>query len=253
VVNQELPVSVPTKEEERDKAEQQSTARSSLADDAYRQLRDLIVSLKLSPGTTLSDSDLTVRLKVSRTPIRQALHRLQQEGFAVVSQSGAVSRLLVAPMTVDDMRELHAILGVLEGLAVRSAAALEPQPRRALVTRMRQLNGNLRKAWTPNALRVREAQDLHVQFHRSFVEAAAPPRLLAELNALQPQVERYERVYSASLSDGFTQSLAEHDALIEAIADGDADRAERCVITNWRKGSDRYARIAASLGERGNW
>jgi DNA-binding GntR family transcriptional regulator len=156
-------------------------------------------------------------------------------------------------MTVDDMRELHAILGVLEGLAARSAAALEPQQRRALVTRMRQLNGNLRKAWTPNALRVREAQDLHVQFHRSFVEAAAPPRLLAELNALQPQVERYERVYSASLSDGFTQSLAEHDALIDAIAEGEADRAERCVITNWRKGSDRYARIAVSLGERGNW
>lgn len=242
-----------TANEEGETTELQPATRSSLAEDAYKQLRDLIVSLKLSPGMILSESDLTGRLKISRTPIRQALHRLQQEGFVIVSQPGSVSRLLVAPMTVEDMRELHAILGVLEGLAARSAAALEPRQRRVLVTRMRQLNADLRKAWTPNAVRVREAQDLHVQFHRSFVEAAAPPRLLAELNALQPQVERYERVYSASLSEGFAESLQEHDAIIDAIGQGDAGKAERCVITNWRRGTERYTRIAASLGERGNW
>lgn len=232
---------------------QEQPAKPTLADEVYRQLRDLIVSLKLSPGTTLSESDLTVRLAVSRTPIRQVLQRLQQEGFAVVHHVGAVSRMLVAPMTLEDMRELHAILGVLEGLAARSAAELPDEPREALATRLRQLNAELREAWLAGAARVRDAQDLHVQFHRTFVEAAAGRRLRSELDALQPQVERYERVYTAALAGEFEHSLEEHAAIVDAIAAGDADRAERSVIENWRKGTLRYAKVVRNLGERGSW
>ena len=227
------------------------TARPTLADDVYRQLRDLIVSLKLSPGTPLSESDLTTRLGVSRTPIRQVLHRLQQEGFAVAYQVGSVSRILVAPMTLEDMRELHAILSVLEGLAARSAAALSEEAREPLVAQLRRLNDELRAAWLAGA--VRDAQDLHVQFHRTFVEAAAPRRLRSELDALQPQVERYERVYTATLASEFRQSLEEHDAIVDAIASGDAERAERSVINNWRRGTERYAKVVHNLGERGSW
>jgi DNA-binding GntR family transcriptional regulator len=225
--------------------------KQTLAEDVYRQLRDLIVSLKLSPGTSLSESELTVRLGVSRTPIRQVLQRLQQEGFAVVQQVGWVSRMLVAPMTLEDMRELHAILSVLEGLAARSAAELPAEERTALASRLRQLNEELRVAWRAGA--VRDAQDLHVQFHRAFVEAAAPRRLRSELDALQPQVERYERVYTGAIASEFSQSLEEHEAIAAAIASGDADLAERSVIDNWRRGSERYAKVVRNLGERGSW
>jgi DNA-binding GntR family transcriptional regulator len=225
--------------------------KPTLAEDVYRQLRDLIVSLKLSPGTPLSESDLTARLGVSRTPIRQVLQRLQQEGFAVVHQVGWVSRMLVAPMTLEDMRELHAILSVLEGLAARSAAELPEEERTALAAQLREVNEELRAAWLAGA--VREAQDLHVQFHRAFVEAAAPRRLRSELDALQPQVERYERVYTAAIASEFSQSLEEHEAIANAIASGDADLAERSVINNWRRGSDRYAKVVRNLGERGSW
>lgn len=225
--------------------------KSTLAEDVYCQLRDLIVSLKLSPGTPLSESDLTARLGISRTPIRQVLQRLQQEGFAVVHQVGSVSRMLVAPMTLEDMRELHAILSVLEGLAARAAAELPEEQRTALSARLRQFNEELRAAWRAGA--VREAQDLHVQFHRAFVEAAAPRRLRSELDALQPQVERYERVYTAAIASEFSQSLEEHEAIADAIASGDADLAERSVINNWRRGSERYATVVRNLGERGSW
>lgn len=225
--------------------------KSTIAEDVYRQLRDLIVSLKLSPGTPLSESDLTARLGVSRTPIRQVLQRLQQEGFAVMHQVGWVSRMLVAPMTLEDMRELHAILGVLEGLAARSAAELPEEKRTAVAAQLRQVNEELRAAWRAGA--VREAQDLHVRFHRAFVEAAAPRRLRSELDALQPQVERYERVYTAAIATEFSQSLQEHEAIADAIASGDADLAERSVINNWRRGSDRYAKVVRNLGERGSW
>jgi GntR family transcriptional regulator, rspAB operon transcriptional repressor len=231
----------------------EQTAKPPLADDVYRQLTNLIVSLKLSPGTTLSKSDLTGRLGVSRTPIRQVLQRLQQEGFAVVQQVGSVSRIVVAPMTLQDMRELHAILGVLEGLAARAASELPDEPRAALAARLRQLNAALRDAWLGGAARVRDAQDLHVKFHRAFVEAAARRRLRCELDALQPQVERYGRVYTAALASEFHHSLDEHEVIAEAIASGEADWAERSVIENWRKGTLRYANVVRDLGERGSW
>lgn len=229
------------------------TPKQTLADDVHRQLRDLIVALKLSPGTPLSESDLTKRLGVSRTPIREALQRLHQEGFAVVSQVGSVSRMVVAPLTIDDMRELHAILSVLEGLAARAAAQLPDGPRRALAALMADLNRELRAAWKAGAPRMRDAQDLHVRFHRAFVEAAAGRRLLWELDAIQPQVERYERVYTGALASEFRESLEEHDQMVAAIAQGNPDEAERTVINNWRRGTERYVKIVQNLGERGSW
>lgn len=229
------------------------TSKQTLADEVYRQMRDLIVALKLSPGTPLSESDLTVRLGVSRTPIREALQRLLQEGFAVINQGGAVSRMVVAPMTIKDMRELHAILAVLEGLAARAAAQLPDDPRKLLAARMADLNRELRAAWQAGSQRVRDAQDLHVQFHQAFVEAAAGRRLLYELNAIQPQVERYERVYTGALAKEFSESLDEHEQVVAAIAAGDPDEAERSIINNWRRGTERSAKIVQNLGERGSW
>jgi DNA-binding GntR family transcriptional regulator len=231
----------------------QAKAKESLADEVHRQLRDLIVALKLSPGTSLSESDLTTRLGVSRTPVREALQRLHQEGFAVVHHVGAISRMVVAPMTVEDMRELHAILSALEGLAARAAAQLPDAARLALARRMADINTELRAAWKAGAQRVRGAQDLHVQFHRTFAEAAAGPRLRAELNAIQPQVERYERVYTAALAPEFSESLLEHEQIVAALAAGDPDEAERAVINNWRRGTERYAQIVRHFGERGSW
>jgi DNA-binding GntR family transcriptional regulator len=235
------------------KSNRKRQPKAPLADDVYYQVRDLIVALKLSPGTPLSESELTLRLGVSRTPIRQALHRLQQEGFAVAHNVGATSRMVVAPMTIEDMRELHAILSVLEGLAARAGAQMAEKRRVALAAQLRHLNDQLRIAWKAGSSRVRDAQDLHVRFHRAFVEAAARGRLLSELNALQPQVERYERVYTGALALEFSESLEEHTLIAAAIGSGDADEAERCVINNWRRGTERYVKIIQNFGERGSW
>ncbi|HUG55109.1 MAG TPA: GntR family transcriptional regulator [Vicinamibacteria bacterium] len=227
--------------------------QEGLGRDAYEQIRDLIVALKLSPGAPLSESDLTLRLGVSRTPIRQALHRLEQEGFVVAHRHGSISRLCVAPLTIEDMKELHAIFSALEGLAARSVAQLPEAPRLAVAAAMRRLNQDLRAAWQARPGRMRDAQDLHVRFHRTLDEAVTGRRLSGELRALQPQVERYERVYTAALVVEFAEALQEHDEMIEAIAKGDADGAERATIGNWRRGSERYARIVQDLGERGTW
>jgi DNA-binding GntR family transcriptional regulator len=234
-------------------AARRAKAQEGLGRDAYEQIRDLIVALKLSPGAPLSESDLTLRLGVSRTPVRQALHRLEQEGFVVVHRHGSISRLCVAPLTLEDMRELHAIFSALEGLAARSVAQLPADGRRELAARLRQINEELRAAWEARPSRMRDAQDLHVRFHRTLDEAVTGRRLSSELQALQPQVERYERVYTAAMVIDFAEALQEHEAIVAAVAAGDPDEAERCAISNWRRGSERYARIVQDIGERGSW
>lgn len=236
------------------KPRKRAKPQEGLGRDAYEQIRDLIVALKLSPGAPLSESELTQRLGVSRTPIRQALHRLEQEGFVVAQRHGSISRLCVAPLTLEDMRELHGIFSALEGLAARGVAQLPEAPRRELVAVLRRINEELRHAWQARPGRMRDAQDLHVRFHRTLDEAVSGNRRLSgELRALQPQVERYERVYTAALVTDFAQALEEHEAMIDSIEKGDADAAERATMANWRRGSERYAGIVNDLGERGSW
>ena len=234
-------------------ARKRPKSQESLGHDAHQQIRDLIVAMKLSPGAPLSESELTLRLGASRTPIRQALQQLEQEGFVIAHRHGAITRLSVAPMTVEDMRELHAIFGALQGLAARSATQLPDAARLALATRLEGLNKDLRAAWQSRPNSLREAQDLHVAFHRAIDEAVPGRRLSAELRAFQPQVERYERVYTSALLTDFSDALKEHEDMIEAIRKGDADAAERATVENWRRGSDRYERVVQDLGERGAW
>ena len=234
-------------------ARKRPKSQESLGHDAHQQIRDLIVAMKLSPGAPLSESELTLKLGASRTPIRQALQQLEQEGFVIAQRHGAITRLSVAPMTIEDMKELHAIFGALQGLAARSATHLPDAALRDLAARLEGLNNELRAAWQARPNRLREAQDLHVAFHRAIDEAVTGRRLAAELRALQPQVERYERVYTSALLTDFSDALKEHEDMIEAIRKGDADAAERATVENWRRGSERYERVVQDLGERGSW
>jgi len=77
---------------------------------AYKQLRDMIVHGRLAPGVRVIENDIAERLGVSRTPVRSALHRLEQEGYIVSAGWDNERRLLVAPMTEDDVRELFQII-----------------------------------------------------------------------------------------------------------------------------------------------
>ena len=87
-----------------------------------RRLRDLIVQGLLAPGSRIVETEIATRLGVSRTPVREALQRLQQEGYVMGSPGAQQSRLTVAPLTRDDVYELLNIVGALEGMGARGAA-----------------------------------------------------------------------------------------------------------------------------------
>lgn len=230
-----------------------ATGRGESISRAYDQLRELIVRGRLAPGSRVIESELAERLGVSRTPTRSALHRLQQEGYVMAPDRSRERRLVVAPLTQDDARELFQIVGALEGLAARNAAELPAAARTGLARRLRDINRELASASRgprPDPLRI---FDLDTAFHFAYVEESAGSRLLALHAATKPQAERYIRLYISSLVDEIATSVEEHSIIIRRIADGDALGAQQAVETNWRNAATRLARVIETLGERGSW
>jgi DNA-binding GntR family transcriptional regulator len=227
--------------------------RKEATSSAYQKVRDLIVSGRLAPGAPLVEAELSQRLGVSRTPVRAALQRLQQEGFVTSSRAGTMLRAMVAPLTGDDMREVFLMVGALEAAAARLAAGLDQAPRAALADRLEHTANELRDAAAARPPDLVRAHDLHVRFHRTCSEAAAGPRLASELDVLQPQAERYQRVYTSAIVQASDEAAREHAAIVEAIRAGDQDATERAVARNWRASAERYGQVVTILGERGNW
>lgn len=220
---------------------------------AYEQLRNLIIAGRLAPGSRIIESDIAERLGVSRTPVRSALHRLQQEGYITGVGRQKEQRLVIAPLTQEDAGELFEIIGAIEGLAARDAAALASPLRTTLAAQLRQINvklGEAAHAGHPDPLRI---FDLDMTFHRRYVEAGAGARLLALHDAIKPQAERYVRLYTSALVDEIGRSVTEHDAIIDKIAAANAEGAQRSVERNWRNAAGRLSRVIGNLGERGSW
>ena len=220
---------------------------------AYDQLRELIVWGRLAPGSRIVESEIADRLGVSRTPARSALHRLQQEGYVTALDRAKERRLVVAPLTQSDARELFHVVGQLEGMAARQAAELPAPARAALAYKLRALNAGLADAAhvaRPDPLRI---FDLDTAFHRAYVEAGAGARLLALHDSIKPQAERYIRLYISSLVDEIATSVVEHEVIVRHIENGAPMAAHEAVDTNWRNAAVRLSKVIDAHGERGSW
>jgi DNA-binding GntR family transcriptional regulator len=218
---------------------------------AFQQLRELIVHGKLSPGTWIVEGDLAKRLHVSRTPIRAALNKLQQEGYVREHRMANKSRMIVAPLTKEDAAELYSVIGRLEGLAGRTTAALPKAERMKIVQQLKALNQQLADVKGDHS-KQGSIFDIDRDFHRLVVSCSGP-RLSAWHKAIEPQAERYWRLYASSIISDLQLSIAEHNDIIRALADGDPDRVERGLQTNWENGCQRLARVIDVFGERGSW
>ncbi len=204
---------------------------------------------QLAPGARIPEVDVAERLGVSRTPVRAALQRLEQEGYVVASPTQQ-ARMTVAPLTKKDARELLQIVGELEGIAAREAAGLESAARERVAKDMEALNSSFRRA-SSSKDPAGALYDLDEKFHRRYVEAGAGPRLKAIHDAVKPQAERYIRMYVALLLDTAPTAGSEHEAIVEAIRSGNPAGAQRAVQTNWRHAADRIAKAIEVMGEQG--
>jgi DNA-binding GntR family transcriptional regulator len=219
----------------------------------YVRLRDLIVQGLLSPGSRIIETEIATRLGVSRTPVREALQRLQQEGFVNGTPGAQQSRLTVAPLTRADVHELLNVVGALEGLGAYEAASLDESRRKALASELRAINDEFFRAGRKSPPEHSALYDSDDRFHRRIVEACGGPRLLALHDSVKPQAERYIRMYISMLTGDIASSVAEHEAITAAIEAGKSAAAEEAIAVNWRHAAERLAKVIEVAGERGSW
>ena len=242
-----------TSRTKRSSGEAATAPHGSRPEQVYARLRDLIVQGLLAPGSRVVETEVATRLGVSRTPVREALQRLQQEGFVVGAPGAQQARLTVAPLTHADVHELLNIVGELEGLGARLAAGMPVSERRALAKELKALNSEFHKTGRTSPIDHGRMYEADERLHRQIVVAGAGPRLIALHDSVKPQAERYIRMYISMLTSDIRASVAEHDAMIDAIDAGLVDEAQAAVQTNWRHAAERIGRVIEVAGERGSW
>ncbi|HWE85625.1 MAG TPA: GntR family transcriptional regulator [Terracidiphilus sp.] len=220
---------------------------------AVQRIRDLIVHAKLAPGSWIVEGDLCEHLNMSRTPVRGALYLLQREGYVIEYRNASKSRMIVAPLTKEDASELYPIIGRLEGLSGRRAAGLPVSQRDELAAKLKKVNEKLAKIARDRGNHGPGIFDLDHEFHRLLLAAGSGPRLTALHRAIEPQTERYWRLYASSIIGELHLSVDEHEEIIAALLHGDPDRLERALFTNWVNGCKRLAKVIDMYGERGSW
>lgn len=235
------------------RADKPSAAQEAPTTVVYERLRELIVRGQLAPGARLVEQEIATRIGTSRTPVRSALQRLQQERYVTVPEGGKHARMMVASLTMDDAQELFEIVGGVEAAAARRAALLGMTTRVRVSTQLAEMNAALQRATEGGRADQNEVFGLDTGFHRAYVEAGAGPRILALHDVVKPQAERYVRLYISALLDQIANSITEHESIIEGIRKGDAEGTERSVLVNWRNAAERLSEVIAKLGERGNW
>ena len=198
-----------------DNLELRMDAYLPLRDVVFQTLRAAILKGELKPGERLRELQLAAKLGVSRTPIREAIRMLEQEGLAVtIPRKGAE----VAKMTEKDMEDVLLIRCSLEDLAVRLScdkiSAAELQELRIAMEDFE------KKTKSDNVVEIAKAD---VTFHDILYKAADNPKLLLLLNNLREQMYRY-RVEYLKDKNIYGRLIEEHRQMYDAIMSKDKER-----------------------------
>lgn len=197
--------------------------RDLLRDRVYASLRDAIVEGTLAPGEQLRDADLEAWLGVSRTPIREALQRLEQVGLVATRPGRSTT---VTPIDSVSTRHAQQVAAGLQELAVRLAV---PHLGEQDVAAMREANERFAAALAAREVATALAAD--DDFHAVALHVAGNPLLRAHFEQVSPLLRRVERRRFASRAGH--GSIEQHERLIAACAAGDVEAATRAVRENW--------------------
>jgi DNA-binding GntR family transcriptional regulator len=205
------------------------SSRGLLREDVYRHLRDAIIDGQYQPGERLRDADLASELGVSRTPVREALRRLEDEGLI---ETWANRWTRVAAIDVGEAERVYPIIWTLERLALSQAGGL-PE---AALDELRAANDRVREGLRAHdAVKASEADR---DFHQLIIDAAGNPEITRITDELKLRLRRLEVHYfgGSVLAEA---SSAEHQAVIDALAAGDRDAAGAAIEKNWRQSLER--------------
>ena len=211
---------------------------TSITSQVTNAIREAILKGEYEPGRKLSEAALSEHYKVSRTPIREALKQLEREGLVeIIPRVGTC----VTKPTEKELDELFTLKEVMEGLAAGLLAERGSGKEISII----------RKAVTDMEEAIRTSDnDLYVKandtFHEAILDGADNSKLNFMLNMLLNQIPYTRYVYlSIGLPDRRKKSLAEHQAILEAIEKGNRDEAEKSMREHVRSSGIRLKEAIA--------
>lgn len=214
------------------------THRGRTTDAVTDALREAILDGALSPTTWLREDEIAGAFKVSRTPVREALRRLADEGLVVKTAHHGTT---VAPLSLEDVLALYVVREDLEGLAARLAAVRCPP---GLVAELDGIDAQMKEAAGRGDTAA--LSKLNLAWHRALRDATANSYLGRFLGQVEHAVRRLP-ASTLGYKDRAEGAVAEHEAVVRAIEARDGEAAERSARAHMRRA--REIRLAVMLGE----
>ena len=204
--------------------------RKSLGQDVFEYLKNAIIDQTIEPGSRLVESKIANMLGISRTPLREALHKLEREDWIEKIPSGGFQ---VVTLTKDDIEQTFGIRSVLEAYAARLAA--ENHQARDLVPlekKMKEYQKYLEQDKTSDKL-----QKINTQFHDLLYALSKSPKLIKMINQLRAQISRFRQIILKQ-DEYARKSNEDHIKMLEAIKNRDGETVEQLVRQHIIKGKN---------------
>lgn len=212
------------------KSNEDKLKRTFMKDEVYNLLRKRIVTGELEPGTKLRDLDLSEQLGISRTPIREALLNLENDGLVLTK---ANRWTLVSPINLKEAESIYSIVWTLECLAMEQAFLNISSKE---VDELERLNESFNKTIkTEEIFSILEADNA---FHNKIIQLSNNLELPKLLSSLKVRVQRIEIHYFSQIGTK-NSSYIEHQQIIDAIKNQNLNQVLGAIKANWKNSLDR--------------
>jgi DNA-binding GntR family transcriptional regulator len=191
----------------------------SLREQVYAYLREEMHKGRILPDTLLNLNEISQSLGVSKTPLRDALIRLEAEGFVTIMPRRGV---VVNPLTIEDVKDFYQIIGALEGEVIQEVFMLLGPPR---IAAMDQLNAAMRNALEVDAFDT--YYKLNLAFHNTFLDLSANQHLQGFIMPMKQRL--YDFQQRPYVKEWELRNCSEHDTFIDMIRQGNCAGAVHCM------------------------
>jgi DNA-binding GntR family transcriptional regulator len=224
------------------RVKQEPERKPSLVEDAYRALKDAIRNNVFPPGYQGSEQEIALRLGMSRTPVHEAIIRLQEDGLVRVLSKRGVT---VCPLAPEDIREIYEVIIAIEAMAAELLATLPDGERHLVADELEEATSDMEQALRDDDLLAWAAAD--DLFHRILVERCGNSRIRRIAQTVTDQAHR-ARMLTLKLRSRPNGSVAAHRDLITAIRNGKAAEAHQQARQHRIGARDELVPLIVSVG-----
>ncbi|MBW1730787.1 MAG: GntR family transcriptional regulator [Deltaproteobacteria bacterium] len=203
--------------------------RKSLGQFVYEELKGAIINGQLAPGERVAESRIAQAMKISRTPVREAFHKLEREGWIRhLPNSG----FFVAGLSRQDVEETFGIRSALESYAARLAAIRHtPDDLVPLQKKIEEYQEHMEKGDIQSLFRI------NTEFHDLLYALSQSPKLIKMINDVRDQIYRYRRVI-LRVKGMARRSNEDHKLMLQFISKRDAEGVEKLVKEHILRGQN---------------